>query len=297
MLVSIADTIERALPRRRATARSSRSGSTRTGATTCTWGWQQNRAVVGHNLKIAWNLMRIHHMRPQRRLRRRWPTRSPDDARGRQRPAARRLVRRGRARSASRATRATPLHLARPQGVVAAGAGDPRLPDHGRLDRRRRARSASAARRPPSTTPSSSTTTRASVYFNVLANGIPYLLGTERQKGSHSMAGYHSFELAYLATVYTQPAHHQGADGPLLQPDPGRPPRRHPAGLAGHPAAGQHPDRRGRGRRQAVRRLRRRRPDRPRARRQEAGQDQGPRRADHRSVRGAHRSSTATSPR
>jgi anti-anti-sigma factor len=42
-----------------------------------------------------------------------------------------------------------------------------------------------------------------SVYFNVLATGIPYLLGTERQKGSHSMAGYHSFELAYLATVYT----------------------------------------------------------------------------------------------
>ena len=41
------------------------------------------------------------------------------------------------------------------------------------------------------------------VYFNVLANGIPYLLGTERQKGSHSMAGYHSFELAYLAAVYT----------------------------------------------------------------------------------------------
>ena len=32
---------------------------------------------------------------------------------------------------------------------------------------------------------------------------MPYLLGTERQKGSHSMAGYHSFELAYLAAVYT----------------------------------------------------------------------------------------------
>src|SRR5688572_9313311 len=28
------------------------------------WGWQQNRAVVGHNLKIAWNLMRIQHARP-----------------------------------------------------------------------------------------------------------------------------------------------------------------------------------------------------------------------------------------
>ena len=41
------------------------------------------------------------------------------------------------------------------------------------------------------------------VYFNVLANGIPYLMGTERFKGSHSMSGYHSFELAYLAQVYT----------------------------------------------------------------------------------------------
>ena len=41
------------------------------------------------------------------------------------------------------------------------------------------------------------------VYFNVLANGMPYLLGTERLKGSHSMSGYHSIELCYLAAVYT----------------------------------------------------------------------------------------------
>ena len=41
------------------------------------------------------------------------------------------------------------------------------------------------------------------VYFNVLNNGIPFLLGTERQKGSHSMSGYHSFELCYLAATYT----------------------------------------------------------------------------------------------
>src|SRR6185312_1103724 len=40
------------------------------------------------------------------------------------------------------------------------------------------------------------------VYFNVLANGIPFLMGTERFKGSHSMSGYHSFELCYLAQVY-----------------------------------------------------------------------------------------------
>jgi hypothetical protein len=41
------------------------------------------------------------------------------------------------------------------------------------------------------------------VYFNVLANGMPYLLGTERLKGSHSMSMYHSAELCYLACVYT----------------------------------------------------------------------------------------------
>jgi len=41
------------------------------------------------------------------------------------------------------------------------------------------------------------------VYFNVLANGLPYMLGTERLKGSHSMSFYHSSELCYLAQVYT----------------------------------------------------------------------------------------------
>jgi hypothetical protein len=41
------------------------------------------------------------------------------------------------------------------------------------------------------------------VYFNVLASGLPYLVGTERLKASHSMSGYHSIEICYLATVYT----------------------------------------------------------------------------------------------
>src|SRR5213076_1511612 len=41
------------------------------------------------------------------------------------------------------------------------------------------------------------------VYFNVQATGVPFLLGTERLKGSHSMSGYHSFELCYLAAVYS----------------------------------------------------------------------------------------------
>jgi hypothetical protein len=40
------------------------------------------------------------------------------------------------------------------------------------------------------------------VYFNVLANGLPFLMGNERFKGSHSMSGYHSTELCYLSAVY-----------------------------------------------------------------------------------------------
>ena len=61
-----------------------------------TWGWQQNRAVVGHNLKIAWNLMRMHQPAPERPSTSRWRSKiARDHAGGRQRPAARRLVRRG----------------------------------------------------------------------------------------------------------------------------------------------------------------------------------------------------------
>lgn len=36
----------------------------------------------------------------------------------------------------------------------------------------------------------------------MLANGVPYLLGNERFKGSHSMSAYHSTELCFLSTVY-----------------------------------------------------------------------------------------------
>jgi len=32
-----------------------------------TWGWQQNRGVVGHNLKIAWNLIRINSLSEDKR--------------------------------------------------------------------------------------------------------------------------------------------------------------------------------------------------------------------------------------
>ena len=81
------------------------------------------------------------------------------------------------------------------------------------------------------------------VYFNVLANGMPYLLGTERLKGSHSMSGYHSTELCYLAAVYSNLLVTKQPLDLLLQAEAGRVRGQHPARLAGHPAAGQHQDR------------------------------------------------------
>ncbi len=77
------------------------------------------------------------------------------------------------------------------------------------------------------------------VYFNVLANGMPYLMGTERFKGSHSMSVYHSFELCYLAQVYTNLLITKQPLEPVLQADAERLQGQHPAGGAGYSAAGQ----------------------------------------------------------
>ena len=72
---------------------------------------------------------------------------------------------------------------------------------------------------------------------------MPYLLGTERLKGSHSMAGYHSSELCYLAAVYTNLLITKQPLDLHFKPMPGDLQGQHPARLAGHPAARQHPDR------------------------------------------------------
>ena len=59
------------------------------------------------------------------------------------------------------------------------------------------------------------------IYFNVLANGQPYALGSERGKGSHSMAGYHSFELCFLAAVYTNLLVNRHSMDFFFSPEPG----------------------------------------------------------------------------
>jgi mannose/cellobiose epimerase-like protein (N-acyl-D-glucosamine 2-epimerase family) len=163
--------------------------------------WQQNRGVVGHNLKISWNLMRMFGLKPKpeyERLARQigdiMPAVGGDQQRGGWYDVMERLKTPGQEwhRFAFHNRKAW---WQQEQGILAY------LILHGILEDEKflhTARDSSAFYNSFFLDHDD-----GAVYFNVLANGIPYLMGTERFKGSHSMSGYHSTELCYLAQVYT----------------------------------------------------------------------------------------------
>jgi len=166
-----------------------------------TWGWQQNRAVVGHNLKIAWNLMRIQSVVPKKRyvelaekIAALMPKHGGDQQRGGWYDVVSRTLAKGENfhRFAWHDRKAW---WQQEQGILAylILAGTRGKPEYLRL-----ARESSAFYNAWFLDHDS-----GGIYFNVMANGMPYLLGTERNKGSHSMSGYHSFELAFLGSVYS----------------------------------------------------------------------------------------------
>jgi mannose/cellobiose epimerase-like protein (N-acyl-D-glucosamine 2-epimerase family) len=164
--------------------------------------WQQNRAVVGHNLKIAWNLMRMNAWLPKDSYRalaemigKIMPPVGSDRQRGGWYDVVERTLEPGQEwhRFAWHDRKAW---WQQEQSILAylilsGNIGD----DDGYL---REARQAAAFYNAFFLDHD-----EGAVYFNVLANGLPYLLGTERFKGSHSMSMYHSAELCYLAAVYT----------------------------------------------------------------------------------------------
>lgn len=165
------------------------------------WGWQQNRAVVGHNLKIAWNLMRMYSLKNKKeyaelatRIAERMPKAGGDPQRGGWYDVVERLLQQGE-KFHRFAWHDRKAWWQQEQGILAYLIlhGVLKDPEHLRI-----ARESSAFYNAWFLD-----TDSGGVYFNVLANGQPYTLGTERGKGSHSMAGYHAFELAYLAAVYT----------------------------------------------------------------------------------------------
>jgi mannose/cellobiose epimerase-like protein (N-acyl-D-glucosamine 2-epimerase family)/anti-anti-sigma regulatory factor len=165
-----------------------------------TWGWQQNRAVVGHNLKIAWNLMRMNSLRPKSsyadlaaEIAKRMPAAGSDQQRGGWYDVVERKLEAGQ-KYHRYVWHDRKAWWQQEQGILAYAilAGITKKPEYERIARE-----------------SASfynawflDTQEGGIYFNVLANGIPYELGAERGKGSHSMSGYHSFELAYLSAVY-----------------------------------------------------------------------------------------------
>lgn len=165
-----------------------------------TWGWQQNRAVVGHNLKIAWNLMRMQSLKPKveyldfaRKIAEVMPEVGCDRQRG------------GWYDVVERVTKPDGKHhqfvwhdrkawWQQEQAILAYLILNGILKDDEYLKLAREVTAFYNA--------FFLDVDDGGVYFNTLANGMPYLLGNERLKGSHSMSGYHSMELCYLSAVY-----------------------------------------------------------------------------------------------
>ena len=167
-----------------------------------TWGWQQNRAVVGHNLKIAWNLMRMNSLKPKEdytematKIAHIMPAVGSDRQRGGWYDVVERVL--GEGKSVHRYVwHDRKAWWQQEQSILAylILAGVLKNEEFHRL-----AREAAAFYNAWFLDNED-----GGVYYNVLANGLPYLAsGNERGKGSHAMSGYHSTELCYLAAVYT----------------------------------------------------------------------------------------------
>jgi len=165
------------------------------------WGWQQDRAVVGHNLKISWNLMRMQSLKAKdnyKELAEKIAHLMPDVGSDRQRggwyDVVERMLEPGEEQH-SFVWHDRKAWWQQEQAILAylILSGLTQNPEY-----LRHAREAASFYNAFFLDHDD-----GAVYFNTLANGMPYLLGNERFKGSHSMSGYHSTELCYLSAVYT----------------------------------------------------------------------------------------------
>lgn len=165
-----------------------------------TYAWQQNRGVVGHNLKIAWNLTRMYGLMPKekyeafaKKIAELMPKVGMDTQRGGWYDVVERVLQPGE-KFHRHAFHDRKAWWQQEQGILAYLIMYGVFKDE---EYKRLARESAAyysAFFPDHDD--------GAIYFNTLANGLPYLLGNERLKGSHSMSGYHSTELCYLAAIY-----------------------------------------------------------------------------------------------
>ena len=166
-----------------------------------TWGWQQNRAVVGHNLKIAWNLMRFYaemgkdkYIDIAKKIASLMPKVGYDSQRFGWYDVVERVL--GKDEKYHRyAWHDRKAWWQQEQGILAYLILQGHMPDNQEY---KKYADESAAFYNAFFLDNND----GGVYFNVLANGVPYLVGTERYKGSHSMSAYHSTELCFLSTIY-----------------------------------------------------------------------------------------------
>ncbi len=184
-----------------------------------TWGWQQNRGVVGHNLKIAWNLMRINNYAAKQgyvdfaeKIAAVMPGTGMDIQRFGWYDVMERKTMEGESfhRFAWHDRKAW---WQQEQGILAYQILYGMLKKDEYL---KYARESAAFYNTFFLDHDD-----GAVYFNVMNNGMPYLLGTERMKGSHSMSAYHSVELCYLSSVYINMLHTKKPLDLYFKPQPG----------------------------------------------------------------------------
>jgi len=181
--------------------------------------WQQNRGVPGHNLKVAWNITRMYNLMPKpeykwmaEKIGEMMPGITSDQQRGGWYDVMERLTQPGEElhRFAFHDRKAW---WQQEQGILAylimKGVYD--KPEYLKLARESEAFYNAFFLDHDD----------GAVFFNVLANGLPFLVGTERFKGSHSMSGYHSTELCYLAQTYQNLLIHKQPLNLFFKPLPG----------------------------------------------------------------------------
>jgi mannose/cellobiose epimerase-like protein (N-acyl-D-glucosamine 2-epimerase family) len=187
------------------------------------WGWQQNRAIVGHDLKISWNLTRCayYYQSLEKSFRDRRENEVADEYKAKADKAlaiARKLARRmaevgmdqirggvfdaverdpGNGMPTQFAWGCTKDFWQQEQGILAflilhgAEQGDKEF--------------LSLARESVAFwNLFFLDRDRQGIFFRTTADGLPVIQGAYGQKGGHSISGYHAFELNFLAHLYTR---------------------------------------------------------------------------------------------
>ena len=166
-----------------------------------TYSWQQNRGVVGHNLKIAWCLTRLFHL-----------SGNPEFLQT-ARDCADKMIRHGedlrrggwydvleRKKDSRTGRYEFTWHdrkawWQQEQGILANYVLYATTAENKYLD--------SARRGAAFYNLAFLDLDDGGTYFDVQADGTPFLMGDRSEKGNHSKSGYHSLELAFFAHLYT----------------------------------------------------------------------------------------------